>query len=268
MIRNIVYTVLILSFWSCSQYQKALKSDDVTFKNSVFDKMYEKKKYNKAIRLFDQYAASLRAKPEMESHFFKYAKALYSTKQYYSAGYSFENFSNTYPKSVHAEEAMFLSAECYSKLSPVYSLDQVDTYKALEKLQTFVDRFPNSQYLPQANVIVKSLNEKLEFKAFEIARQYYNTGEHFHNYNTAIKVFDNFILDYPGSKYKEDALYYKFASMYQMALKSVPQKKQERLNEAINLYQNLLKYKGDTKYLEQANKMFAEVEKELKQYTN
>ncbi len=32
------------------------------------------------------------------------------------------------------------------KLSPTYSLDQVDTYKALEKLQAFADKYPNSEY--------------------------------------------------------------------------------------------------------------------------
>ena len=66
--------------------------------------------------------------------------------------------------------------------------------------------------------------KKLELKAFEIAKQYYTTGEYFHNYNTAIKALDNFILDYPGTKFKEDALFYKFGSAYQIAILSVPAK--------------------------------------------
>jgi outer membrane protein assembly factor BamD len=33
----------------------------------------------------------------------------------------------------------------------VYSLDQTDTYKAIDKLQAFIDTYPNSEYLPEAN---------------------------------------------------------------------------------------------------------------------
>jgi outer membrane protein assembly factor BamD len=31
-------------------------------------------------------------------------------------------------------------------LSPNYSLDQTDTFKAMDKLQTFIDSYPNSSY--------------------------------------------------------------------------------------------------------------------------
>lgn len=262
----IFFGILVIS--SCSEYQKALKSDDVEFKNNVFLKLYEKEKYSKAIRLFDMYATAMRANPKAEEVFYKYSKALYLNKEYYSAGYQFESFAANYPRSKYAPEAAFLSAECYSKLSPKYSLDQVDTYKAIEKLQSFIDKYPNSEFLPKANALVKNMNDKLEIKAFEIAKQYYTTGEYFHNYNTAIKALDNFILDYPGTKYKEDALFYKFGSAYQIAILSVPSKKKERLEDAKQLFTNLLKYKSDTKFLAEATKMAETLDRELKQYTN
>jgi len=262
----ILLTVLTLS--SCSQYQKALKSDDVEFKTKVFAEQIEKKKYSKAIRLFEQYATSYRGKPQAESAFFSYAKALYATKQYITAAYQFESFASSYPKSANAEEAAFYAAESYSKVSPIYSLDQVDTDKALSKIQVFVNRYPNSQYLPKANEIVKVLTEKLELKAFEIAKQYNTIGEFTRDYNAAIKALDNFVFNFPGSKYKEDALFYKYDSMYKLAMNSIPSKKQERLNTAKTYHQNLIKFKADTKYLEKSNEMLETVDKELKQYTN
>ena len=258
----------ILTLSSCSEYQRAMKSDDVEFKTKVFLAKIEKKKYSKAIKLFEQYATSYRGKPQGEVAFFSYAKALYATKQYISAAYQFESFASSYPKSVNAEEASFLGAESYSRVSPMYSLDQVDTDKALTKIQAFADKYPNSQYLPRANEIVKVLSEKLELKAFEIAKQYNTIGEFTRDYNAAVKALDNFIFNFPGSKYKEDALYYKYDSMYKLALNSIPARKQERLNSAKTFYQNLIKFKADTKYLEKSNKMLETVEKELKQYTN
>jgi outer membrane protein assembly factor BamD len=262
----ILLAVLTLS--SCSEYQNAMKSDDVEFKTNVFNKQIEKKKYSKAIRLFELYASSYRGKPQAESAFFNYAKALYATKQYITAAYQFESFASSYPKSANAEEASFLAAESYSKVSPIYSLDQVDTDKALSKLQIFANKYPNSQYLPRANEIVKKLSEKLELKAFEIAKQYNTIGDFTRDYNAAIKALDNFVFNYPGSKYKEDALFYKYDSMYKLAMNSVPTKKEERLNTAKTYHQNLIKFKADTKYLEKSNQMLETVDKELKQYTN
>ena len=264
-----IYILLtVFALTSCSQYQKALKSDDVEFKTKVFTAQIEKKKYSKAIRLFEQYATSYRGKPQAEATFFQYAKALYATKQYISAAYQFESFASSYPKSANVEEAAFYGAECYSKVSPIYSLDQVDTDKALSKMQVFVNKYSNSTYLPQANEIVKLLSQKLELKAFEIAKQYNTIGDFTRDYNAAIIALDNYVYNYPGSKYKEDALYYKYDSMYQLAINSIPSKKQERLNSAKTYHQNLIKFKADTKYLEKSNKMLETVEKELKQYTN
>lgn len=264
-----IYILLvILSISSCSPYQKAMKSDDVEFKTKVFTEQIEKKKYSKAIRLFEQFASALRAKPQGEAAFYSYAQALYNTKQYISAAYEFERFSSSYPKSPLAEEAAFYGAECYSKVSPIYSLDQVDTDKALSKIQVFVNKYPNSTFLPRANEIVKELSEKLELKAFEIAKQYNTIGEFTRDYNAAIIALDNFVFNFPGSKYKEDALFYKYDAMYKLATNSVPSKKQERLNSAKTYYQNLVKFKADTKYIQQSNKMLETVEKELKQYTN
>lgn len=216
----LVFITFVLLFSSCSEYQKALKSEDVAVKYEAAEKMYEAKKYSKAIRLFEQIAPAYKGKPSAEKMFYMYAQSLYVTKQYYSAGYQFESFAANYPKSQKIEEASFLGAKCYSKLSPVYSLDQVDTYKAIDKIQAFIDEYPESNYLTEANIVAKDLREKLEKKAFEVAKQY-NTIE---DYKSAIVALDNFMINYPGTIYKEKALYYKLDSSYNLAINSVPSK--------------------------------------------
>lgn len=263
------YILLFLAFTltSCSEFQKALKSDDIKTKYEVADKLYTKEKYMKAIRLFEQIAPSYRGKPQAEKMFFMYADALYKTKQYYTAGYQFESFTAGYPHSTRIEEASFMGAKSYYHLSPRYSLDQVDTYKALDKLQAFIDNYPNSQYMPEANQLVKELREKLEKKAFEIAKQYHTTAEYFGDYNAAIKTLDNFISDFPGTSLKEDALYLKFDSSYQLAINSVPMKMHERLLAAKLNYAALIKFKSETKYKEQADKMLARIDSELEKFS-
>jgi outer membrane protein assembly factor BamD len=87
-----------------------------------------------------------------------FSQAYYKTEQYL-AGYQFESFASGYPKSEKVQEAAYLGPKSYS-MSPIYSLDQTDTYKAIDKLQAFIDTYPNSEYLSEANETVRVLQEK------------------------------------------------------------------------------------------------------------
>ncbi|UOK42083.1 MULTISPECIES: outer membrane protein assembly factor BamD [Flavobacterium] len=254
-------------FVSCSPYQKALKSEDLAYKYEIATQKYEKGKYEKAIRLFEQIAGPNRGKPQAEKLFYMFAQSYYKTEQYYLAGYQFESFAATYPKSTHREEAYFLSAKSYSMLSPVYSLDQVDTDKAIDKLQTFINAYPKSAHYDEANKIIAELRDKLEKKAFEIAKAYGLIENPINDYKAGITALDNFISDYPGSNHKEEALYYKLEFCYNYAMKSVASKMEERLNNAKFAYSGLVRYKGDTKYKKEADEMLANIDKELQKFS-
>ena len=262
--KNLLYTFLLIAFFSsCSEYQRAIKSEDVEFKTAVATKKYEKGKYHKAIRLFEQVSPVLKGKPQSENVFFMFSQSYYKTAQFYLSGYQFESFAALYPKSEKAEEAAFLSAKSYSELSTVYSLDQTETDKAINKLQNFINAYPNSTYLADANVVVKALREKLEKKAFEIAKQYNTISE----FKPAIKALDNFIADYPGTPYKEEALYYKLNASYQLAINSIPSKMEERLNAAKTAQADLLKFNANTQYKKEADEMLARIDKDLQQFS-
>lgn len=248
---------------SCSPYQKALKSDDVAVKYAEAEKKYDAKKYAKAIRLFEQLAPAFRGKPQSEKMFYMYAQSYYLTEQYYLAGYQFESFVSSYPKSEKLEEAAFLVGKCYSKLSPPYSLDQTETVKAIDKLQGFIDSYPNSSYLPEANSILKSLTGKIEKKYFEIAKQYNSISD----YKSALVALNIFMDDFPGTIYKEEALYYRFDSAYKLAINSVPEKMEERLKNAKTAYANLVKYKSNSVYKEKADDMLERIDKALQQFS-
>ena len=262
---SFILIVIVLS--SCSEYQKALKSEDLGVKNKVANAMYDKGKYNKALRLYEQIAPAYRGKPNAERLFYLYSKSYYNTKQYCLAGYQFESFASNYPKSEKREEAAFLSAECFYRLSPRYSLDQTDTDKALNKLQAFIDTYPDSEYLPKANEYVKELREKLEKKAFEIAKQYYTISDHRLEYNAALTALDNFISDYPGTPFKEEALFLKFSTAYKLAMNSVQYKKEDRLIFAKNAYATFTKFKSDSEFKNKADAMLATINQELQQFS-
>ncbi|AWG22434.1 outer membrane protein assembly factor BamD [Flavobacterium faecale] len=262
--KKLVSVLLIaVVFTSCNEYQKALKNEDIAVKYEMGTKLYDAGKYTKAIRLFEQVATTYRGKPQAEKLFYMFSQSYFKTNQFYLAGYQFESFTSSYPKSEKSEEAAFLGAKSYSKLSPTYSLDQTDTNKAIEKLQNFIDTYPNSTYLPEANEIVKGLAEKIEKKVYENARGYNTISD----YKSALVALDNFINDYPGTPYKEDALYYRLDSAYKLGINSVPDKMEERLLVAKKAYTNLVKFKEGTKYKQKADEMLARIEQDLQKFT-
>ena len=60
-------------------------------------------------------------------------------------------------------------------------------------MQIFINLYPQSTHLQECNQIIDKLRLKLENKAFDISKLYYNTT----NYQAAIVAFQNFQKDFP-----------------------------------------------------------------------
>ena len=88
--KKLCYTLLItLLLSSCSEYQKALKSEDIATKFKLGTELYDAGKYSKANKLFAQIAPQYRGKPQAEKLMYMYANSFYEMKDYYLAGYQF-----------------------------------------------------------------------------------------------------------------------------------------------------------------------------------
>lgn len=251
--------ILTVVFTSCSDYQKVLNKGTVTEQYKLATDMYEIEKYNKAIQLFEKITPAYRGKPQMERIQFMISDAYYKTKQYSLAGYYFDRFTKNYPKSTKKEEAAFISAYSYYLDSPVFSLDQTSTKEALTAMQGFIDTYPNSEKIEEANKTVKELRNKLEKKAFETAKQYYQIED----YRASITSFDNFTSDFIGTSFKEQALFYKFKAAYELGMRSVKYKKENRLKAAVKAYDRLKKSFSESEYLKDSEKLLRKLNEEL-----
>ncbi|WP_303318982.1 outer membrane protein assembly factor BamD [Flavivirga abyssicola] len=272
--KKLLYILIIFAvFNSCSEYQKALKTESIADKFKMGEALYKEGKFSKANRLFAQIVPNYRGKPQAEKLMYLYSNSFYNMKDYYVAGYQFERFASSYPKSEKLEEASFLGAKSYYMLSPVYSKDQNETKEAIEKLQEFINLFPESEFLPEANKLVKELDYKLEKKAYSIAKQYNRISD----YPASIRSFDNFIFEFPGSTLREEALFYRLDSAFKLAINSreykktidgliVPLKK-NRLNTAKEYYTSFKKLYVNSKHIEEANVMATTLDEELKNYS-
>lgn len=93
---------------------------------------------------------------------------------------------------------------------------------------------------------MEELQNKLEKKEFEVSKQYFTIRD----YNSAIKSLDNFIADNPGTIFREEALYYRWLSQYQIAINSIESRINERVTELERSFNNFLRYYPDTIFIE------------------
>lgn len=248
--------VCVLLLTSCGEYQKILNRGETKEQYKMAIKMYEAQKYNKALRLFEIITPSFKGKPQMERIQYMVANSNFNEKNYSLSGYYFNKFGINYPKSSKKEEADFLSALSYYHASPVYSLDPADTYKAIDSFQSFIDGYPQSSRIEEANNYYKELRFKLEKKAFETAKLYYNTAEYdSRNYKASIAAFDNLLGEFLGTRYKEEALFYRLKASHDYAIKSINLKKGERIEFAEKAYNKLKKSFPESKYMKDSDKM-------------
>ena len=238
------FSILLLS---CNDYQKLLNStENEVDKYTAAENYYNNGEFRRANALIEQIIPSYRGKPQGERLVYFFANSYFETKLYYSAAIQFENFIKSYPNSQRIQEAYFMEAKSYFMLSPRYTLDQDDTYTGIDKLQVFINRFPNSEYVSEALQLMDELQNKLEEKDFEISKQYYTIRD----YASAIKSLDNFIADNPGTIFREEALYYKWLSQYEIAINSIESRIVERVTELERSLGNFLRYYPDTIFIE------------------
>jgi outer membrane protein assembly factor BamD len=228
----LVFLSVLFVFASCSKYNKLLKSNDIDLKYTKAIEYYEAEDYYKAYPLLEELSAIMRGTARAEKVNFYYAYCEYYTGDYMLAAYRFKNFAKTFPNSSYAEECIFMSSFCHYIISPVYSLDQTDTKQAISEMQVFINRYPKSERIDTCNVLIQTLRDKLETKAFMIAKQYYKME----NYKSAIISFNNILIDFPDSKYREEAMFLALKASYLLAINSVETKKEARLKDTIESY--------------------------------
>jgi len=254
-------TVILTS--SCSQYKKVLKGTDIKLKYATAITLYEKGDFHRAMQLFDELLIYYRGTDTSEKINYYYAQCYFGDGDFLQAGFYFTKFTSTFPTSKYAEECQYMSAYCQYMYSPKYSLDQTISVDAIKEFQLFINTYPKSDKVVKCNELIDELRGKLERKAFEIAKLYYKIED----YQSAVIAFKNLLKDFPDTKYKEVAYYYMLLANYDYALKSIENKKIERLNNAKDAYNALLSTFPQTIYEKDAKSVLKNIDKEIQKLT-
>lgn len=239
---------LLLGMGSCkSKFEQLRASNNLQRKYLEAVKFYEAGKYTKASILFTDLLTRYRASAEAEDLNYYTAYTSYRMKDYIAARHHFKNFAQSYPNSPRAEECRFMSAYCYYLDSPRSNLDQENTYRAISEMQLFVNLHPESERAAEAGELIQKLRDKLEKKAFDNAKLYYNMGLP-EDYRAAVIAFENLLKEYPDTRFAEEIEYLTVLAQYHFADNSSFYRQEERFNEAIDYYESFVDNYPESKY--------------------
>ncbi|WP_336732104.1 outer membrane protein assembly factor BamD [Chryseobacterium sp. VD8] len=256
-----IFTVAVVA--SCvSKQERAMKSADKNLILKTANENFAKKKWKNALALYDRLPNLVAGTDDAPNVVFNSAYANYYDKNYRLAGNQFKNFAISFPQDKRREEAAYMSALCYYEGSMDYNLDQSTTQTAINELQDFLNNYPNSERSKNINTLIDELSYKLEFKAYENARQYYKMAE----YKAANVAFENVLEDFPSTKLRPQIYDYIVKSRYELATKSIYDLKDERIESALSFTKQIEKEMPNTEVAKTALEIRSKLEKEKKDF--
>lgn len=259
----VIFVGFIAFFESCGSYSKLLKSNNLDAKYNAAVMYYDRRDYQRAVALFEELIPYVRGTKKAEKVYYYYCYCSYYIEDYITAAADFDNFTTTFPNSEFAEECAYMHAYCYYLDSPIYSLDQENTIKAINQFQLFINKHPQSKRIEKCNNIIDELRFKLETKDFQNAKLYYDLRD----YRAAAVAFKNVIYDYPATHYKEESMFLILKSNYLLALNSTERRKHDRYTQAISSYGEFKDNFISSRYIKEANEILDNCRKALEKLT-
>lgn len=251
---------------SCGEYQKVLKSRDADYRLDFAKRAFEQKKYTQAATVLEDIVTQFKGSEKAEDSLYLLALSHYENKDYETAGSYFKTYYTRFPKGKYTELARYYAGYGYYLDSPEPQLDQSGTINAIQELQAFLDYFPKSDKVANAQNAIFELQDKLTLKQLENAQLYYNLGTYMgNNYESAVIVARNAIKDYPYSKYKEDLELLILKARYQEARESIDEKKPDRFREVIDEYYSYINNYPDTPNREEADNIYKIAQRYVKE---
>ena len=247
-----------------SEFERIRTSNDPEMILQQANKLYENEDWLKAQTLYDIVIPYYRGKTEAEDLFYKYAYTYYNLGDYILSAHYFNSFANSFINSSKREEAAFMSSYSEYEMSPIVALDQTYTHKAIESLQLFINRYPNSERVELSNRLIDELRLKLEEKAFQEGKLYFNIRQ----YVSAVTSFENMLKDFPETRRAEEVQFLILESSFEYAKNSVFEKREERLDKTLSYYDTFTVKYPKSKFTRSARQIKKETDKLLKTIEN
>lgn len=178
----------------CAQKKYRRLSPEVYFKDA--QEALDNKKCYDAELLFRNMLSDFPGSHLSDEAQFGLGKAFQCQKDYVTSIFEYERLLNEYPVSPYAAEARFQIGECYYQDARDIHHDQDETHKAIREFARFIEDYPQSDLVSQAEERIKALRNQLARKEVMIAYDYI-----LWKYYTSAKLYAEGILkEYPDTE--------------------------------------------------------------------
>jgi len=169
----------------------------------------------------------------------------FNVKEYILATDEYRRLTRLYSKSPWVDDAYFKIALCNYKLSPKPALDQKYTKLAVLHFAAFIEDYPNSEIVPEAERMLKICRTKLAEKEFNAGYLYRKLDIN----HAALVYFDSVLESYYDTKFAKDALFLKGESLYEL----------DRKVEADKTFKEFIAKYPKSKYVSKAKSRIKEI---------
>ena len=217
-------------------------------------KLYKSEKWSRAGDMFDACLGYYIGSEREDSIAFFSARSKFKHRDYHEASTNLDEFRRKFGRSLFIEDAEGMFAMCEYYLSPEPSRDQTQTAKAIVTLNTFIERYPNSERVEPFRQIIEELTARLHEKNFLNAYTYFKVQR----YKSAVVAFKNALKNYDNTTYREQIMYYIVVSNYRLAHNSVAEKQADRYLAMLDSYYSFIEEYADSKYKKELDRYFKE----------
>jgi outer membrane protein assembly factor BamD len=186
----------------------------------------ENRQYDRAIQGFERVIFYHPSSEFVDDAQYWLARTYFAKNDFAQSVIEFDYLIKNFSASPFIEEANFYRAKSYVKQAPGWDRDQTEINEAIDYLDEFLTRYPNSKYTNEVKELILSARDRLARKELENGKLYMKLKEP----GAAVKYFLFVIENYPETKSEAEAKY-NLAGIY---------RQQHRTDEALALYRELL----------------------------
>ncbi len=138
----------------------------------------------------------------------------FSTGKYPEAVVAAKRFLTLYPGSEDAAYALYIIGQSYYRQIPNIDRDQEVTEKARSAFNELIQRYPDSEYVADAQAKLLMADDQVAGKEMEVGRYYLKKR----NYIAGINRFKNVVIHFQTTRHVEEALFRLTESYYALGV--------------------------------------------------
>jgi len=238
-------------------HRAATENPEVAYQKGLA--YFERGAYDRAIEQLQRVFEFGRVNEWADDAQYTLARAYYEDHQFLLAANEFDRFIGLYPRDERVEDAAYYRAMSYYSLSPPFNLDQSDSERAVEYLRLFLSTYPNSERAQDIGLKIDELQQKLAHKLLAKA-QLYERAELF---EAAAITYERVLEKYPSTSMVDRSILGAMRSWVAFADQSIPAKKRERLQNAVEAYNRLVQLFPDSALLKDAETIYEGIQERL-----